>query len=142
MWLCSPCWEYRCNCGEMHYVEIDDEMVKIIISLNHKGYITRNCCAGHIKRSNQPMTTYVQFQNTYLFGSIPSGFCLEEQETDDGIIHNVIRTIPFQGNRKDGFYAEVGGVILNQEALEDNRKAYINELKKWTYNLKNIRKVV
>ena len=135
MWLC-------CNCGEMHYVEIDDEMVKIIISLNHKGYITRNCCAGHIKRSNQPMTTYVQFQNTYLFGSIPSGFCLEEQETDDGIIHNVIRTIPFQGNRKDGFYAEVGGVILNQEALEDNRKAYINELKKWTYNLKNIRKVV
>ncbi len=27
MWLCSSCWEYRCNCGEMHYVEIDDEMV-------------------------------------------------------------------------------------------------------------------
>lgn len=126
----------------MHYVEIDDEMVEIIISLNHKGYITRNCCAGHIKRRNQPMTTYVQFRNIYPFGSIPSGFSLEEQETDDGIVNNVIRTIPFQGNRKEGFYAEVGGVILNQAALEDNRKAYINELKKWSYNLENIRKVI
>ncbi|MEY8369822.1 hypothetical protein AALA24_13825 [Anaerovoracaceae bacterium 42-11] len=126
----------------MHYVEIDDEMVEIIIDLNHKGYITRNCCAGHIKRRNQPMTTYVQFQKTYPFSSIPSGFYLEEQETDDGIVNNVIRTIPFQGNRKDGFYAEVGGVILSQETLEDNRKAYINELKKWSYNLENIRKVV
>ena len=61
---------------------------------------------------------------------------------DDGIVNNVIRIIPFQGNRKGGFYAEVGGVILNQEALEDNRKAYINELKKWSYNLENIRKVI
>ena len=117
MRLCSSCWEYRCKCGEMHYVEIDDEMVEIIVGLNHKGYITRNCCAGHIKRRNQPMTTYVQFQKTYPFGSIPSGFYLEEQETDDGIVNNVIRTIPFQGNKKDGFYAEVGGVILNQEAF-------------------------
>lgn len=142
MQLCSSCWEYRCKCGEMHYVEIYDEMVEIIIGLNHKGYITRNCCAGHIKGRNQPITTYVQFQKTYPFDSIPSGFFLEEQETDDGIVNNVIRTVPFQGNRKDGFYAEVGGLILNQEALEDNRKAYINELKEWSYNLENIGKVV
>lgn len=54
----------------------------------------------------------------------------------------MIQTVPFQGNRKDGFYAEVGGLILNQEALEDNRKVYINELKEWSYNLENIGKVV
>lgn len=97
MQLCSSCWEYRCKCGEMHYVEIDDEMVEIIIDLNHKGYITRNCCAGHIKRRNQPITTYIQFQKTYPFSSIPLGFYLEEQETDDGTVNNVIRTVPFQG---------------------------------------------
>lgn len=97
----------------MHYVEIDDEMVEIIIGLNHKGYITRNCCAGHIKGRNQPITTYVQFQKTYPFDSIPSGFFLEEQETDDGIVNNVIQTVPFQGNRKDGFYAEVGLSLIH-----------------------------
>lgn len=142
MMLCSSCWKSVCECGDNCYVEIDDEMVEIVINLNQRGYYTRNCCAGHVNRSSQPLTTYVQFQKIYDFDTIPVGFSLEKQETIDGIVNNVIRSVSLDGNQRDGFYAKLNDVIINQHELESERRLYIQELKKWTLNLPTNRKIV
>lgn len=68
MYLCSHCWCEKCKCGNEEYVNIDDEMVEIIVKLNKKGYITRNCCARHMQHKwgiPQPMAIYIQFCAKY-----------------------------------------------------------------------------
>lgn len=51
-------------------VEIDDNLVPVILSLNNKGYRTQFCCEGHAPLYE----TYILFWNYYFDENIPDGF--------------------------------------------------------------------
>ena len=138
MYICTGCWNRNCRCGENRYVDIDDEIVEVVTMLNQKGYETRNCCAGHMEHAKgipQPMTTYVQFYRTYQFPVIPQRFVLEKQETEDGYVHNVIRSISLEFDKINGYYVKDKSILLCQAQLENERLISIEELKEWANGL-------
>lgn len=83
---CNHCWT-RFATGQLTYkycplpecegevVPIDDDMTTTILLLNDKGYMTRNCCSGHVGDSCP--STYIQFFNRIEFQTKPKGFTVE-----------------------------------------------------------------
>ncbi len=65
-YICSRCFKQRCYCG-VYKIEIDDDIVEAISTLNKKGYITDYCCSGHI---DSPII-YIKFSQRINLDIIP-----------------------------------------------------------------------
>ena len=103
---CNHCWT-RFATGQLTYkycplpecegevVPIDDDMATTILLLNDKGYMTRNCCSGHVGDSCP--STYIQFFNQIEFATTPKGFTVEVRELSP---HLTVTNICKQHNRK------------------------------------------
>lgn len=144
MKLCTSCWKDKCECERGEYVEIDDEMVDIIVELNRKGYVTRNCCAGHMEYFDgipQPMNTYVQFHTVYPMPELPKEFILEKQETEDGIVTGIMRSVELEFDKDNGYFFLDKEHKYNQMELDAARVDSINGLKDWVHQLKNVKVV-
>lgn len=65
MKVCNIC--FKENCGETHgnlikeIVEIDDDILETIRTLNKKGYVTEYCCAGHVSEKDISPEIYIYF---------------------------------------------------------------------------------
>jgi tRNA(Phe) wybutosine-synthesizing methylase Tyw3 len=76
MYVCFNCLTKHdnkiCNCRSPELAEIDDNITDVIITLNRKGYVTTDCCSGHI--SQNVTCVYVYFKKLYEFDFEPNGF--------------------------------------------------------------------
>ena len=117
--VCINCWKIEkvCKCAIKNFVEIDDDIVDIITSLNKKGYATEFCCSGHAK--NELIHIYISFSGETEFKKPPIGF---------KISHRNGRVIIEYTNRKPQLRIESKQLLINQK---------INNLKAWTKNLES-----
>jgi hypothetical protein len=67
---CS-CIKDHCRCGNKNFIEIDDNFVDIITTLNKKGYETQFSCGGHVGISRNCM--YIVVKNYDKALGIPTG---------------------------------------------------------------------
>lgn len=105
------------NC-DGYLLDIDEEILPQIILLNNKGYSTQYCCQGHI--NNSVVRLYILFEQEYTFKSLPKGFIVEENTTEN-------RTcISFEPKSKN-----------NKQKYKELLKARIN-LYDWIYKLDDI----
>jgi hypothetical protein len=65
-------------------VEIDDNILLVILKLNHKGYRTDYCCAGH-PWSYRPYILFASNVHPESFSSLPKNF--NSEITDDNRLH-------------------------------------------------------
>ena len=130
MILCTSCWERKCTCENKKYAQIDDEIADIIILLNGKGYVTRNCCAGHNNSKKTYTNIYIQFNEVYDFKSVPKGFQCETQVISNNEKYTLISHF-FSFERRNGniFYKDN---IIN---LDNELDLYREELREWAYKL-------
>lgn len=66
----------KCNCNA---VVIDELLIPAIIILNQKGYITRFCCSGHLKKDLNSVNAYINFTDDSVLPYLPKGFLYDYQ---------------------------------------------------------------
>ena len=133
--ICSSCWEKKCQCTDSIYVEIDVELVDIICTLNRKGYITRNCCQGHLESPFVPQT-YIQFNEVYDFKEIPNDFIYEIQEVSNNkTVSTLSRELKFDSNMKNSNNRKSLEELKKEKDVEERRKTSVEELKAWVNRL-------
>jgi len=81
------------HCG-WKLIQIDENMIPIITTLNQKGYKTTNCCSGHQWSFNSTMKAeemsgaYIGFHPLVRITSAPDGWVIEEKEGGGYIIRD------------------------------------------------------
>lgn len=74
MRVCRKCWTVINSKEEeqnhLSVVDIDEEIYRLIIALNKKGYITNNCCSGHEQPFVKKGKFYILFTTPYPHGRI------------------------------------------------------------------------
>jgi hypothetical protein len=84
-------------------VQIDDEIVKEIITLNTKGYKTVTCCAGHMDEDS--IGGYIRFESISAEYGVPKGWF---RDSDDPAMRRIgvreidTRTIRYNMNYQRG----------------------------------------
>ncbi|MDQ0189254.1 hypothetical protein JI721_11975 [Alicyclobacillus cycloheptanicus] len=99
-------------------IEIDELILLSIFVLNYKGYVTKNCCAGHI--NHQVAETYIMFAPGVKLPDLPQGFVQDELEEGEKRDHLTIRKLHDSSDR-------IGSILLTNKKLYD-----------WTRGLPNL----
>ncbi|KPV45077.1 hypothetical protein [Alicyclobacillus ferrooxydans] len=100
-------------------IELDELILPAIFILNFKGYLTRNCCSGHVQ--SRIAETYVMFDANVDLPDMPHEFHMDELDAldaphalvgDTGSVPNypTIRKLHYSGDR-------VGSILLANKKL-------------------------
>lgn len=72
MIVCNKCFLPKCNCKYKGMVEIDDDILIHIKTLNDKGYTTLACCSGHIDSPH--FQCYILFGVDFDKSNLPNNY--------------------------------------------------------------------
>lgn len=103
-------------------IEVDELLLVTIKILNQKGYMTRNCCGGHIYDSC--IDSYIQFEDEVELPRLPPGY-----KYDEDLCHLGLKEKPdsirkrFKGKTEteiqNSIFENAKGVLKWAESLEE-----------------------
>jgi len=107
----------------LSYVEIDDDIVYVIQTLNRKGYFTRFCCSGHYGYDSSELydeninNGYIFFKDAVNFKSLPK--CVKQESS-----HIIRFWFESESNTTERFY-ELNNIVRELSIWADGLASII-----------------